>query len=121
MFAEAVEIDTIMRGRLAFAREPYLHPRRIPLAEAVRLDQAEMGAGPDRDGLGNECEGHCGIWGMVRPLEVRRENPLACHLVRREGFKIFQLRHLRSAKGYTSMLWCFACFTPLDSRLAAFR
>ena len=51
-----------MRGGLAFAKEPYLHPRRIPLAEAVRLDQAGMGAGDaDRDGFVNECEGHCGV------------------------------------------------------------
>ncbi len=31
LFAEAVEIDANMRRRLAFAKEPYLHPRRIPL------------------------------------------------------------------------------------------
>ena len=61
LFAEAVEIDVSMRGGLAFAKEPYLHPRRIPLAEAVRLDQAEMGAGLERDGFVNECEGHCGV------------------------------------------------------------
>ena len=61
LFAEAVEIDTSMRGSLAFAREPYLHPRRVPLAEAMRLDQAEMGAGRSRDGFVNECEGHCGV------------------------------------------------------------
>ncbi len=35
LFAEAVEIDSNMRGRLAFAKEPYLHPRRVPLAQAV--------------------------------------------------------------------------------------
>ena len=61
LFAEAVEIDARMRGRLTFAKEPYLHPRRIPLAEAVRLDQAEMAAGLERDGFVNECEGHCGV------------------------------------------------------------
>ena len=49
LFAEAVEIDTSMRGGLAFAKEPYLHPRRIPLSEAVRLDQAELGTEMDRD------------------------------------------------------------------------
>ncbi len=61
LFAEAVEIDARMRGRLAFAKEPYLHPRRIPLAEAVKLDEAEVGAGGQADGFGNECEGHCGV------------------------------------------------------------
>ena len=38
LFDEAVEIDSNMRGNLAFAKEPYLHPMRIPLAEAVSLD-----------------------------------------------------------------------------------
>ena len=61
LFAEAVEIDANMRRGLAFAKEPYLHPRRIPLAEAVRLDQGELGAEIDRDGFVNECEGHCGV------------------------------------------------------------
>lgn len=61
LFAEAVEIDANMRRGLAFAKEPYLHPRRIPLAEAVRLDQAEMDTALERDGFVNECEGHCGV------------------------------------------------------------
>ena len=61
LFAEAVEIDARLCGRLAFAKEPYLHPRRIPLAKAVRLDEAELGAGGQSDGFGNECEGHCGV------------------------------------------------------------
>ena len=61
LFAEAVEIDARMRYRLAFAKEPYLHPRRIPLAEAVKLDEAELGADGQVDGFGNECEGHCGV------------------------------------------------------------
>ena len=61
LFAEAVEIDAKMRRGLAFAKEPYLHPRRIPLAEAVRLDQGDLSAEMDRDGFVNECEGHCGV------------------------------------------------------------
>ena len=61
LFAEAVEIDSNMRGKLAFAKEPYLHPRRLPLAEAVRLDEAALGADHHPDGFGNECEGHCGV------------------------------------------------------------
>ena len=61
LFAEAVEIDSNMRDKLAFAKEPYLHPRRLPLAEAVNLDRAELGADQRPDGFGNECEGHCGV------------------------------------------------------------
>ena len=61
LFAEAVEIDANMRGRLAFAKEPYLHPLRIPLAQAVRRDEAELGTDGQSDGFGNECEGHCGV------------------------------------------------------------
>ena len=77
LFDEAIEIDSNMRGRqgrlsgvgqaldsvqgLAFAKEPYLHPRRIPLAEAVSLDEAQSGLAQYRDGFGNECEGHCGV------------------------------------------------------------
>ena len=77
LFNETVEIDSNMRGRpsrlsgvgqaldsaqgLAFAKAPYLHPRRIPLAEAVSLDQAQSGLAQHRDGFGNECEGHCGV------------------------------------------------------------
>ena len=61
LFAEAVEIDAKLRGRLAFAKEPYLHPRRVPLAQAVSLDEAELGTDGQSDGFGNECEGHCGV------------------------------------------------------------
>ena len=61
LFDEAVEIDANMRGKLAFAKEPYLHPRRIPLAQAVRLDEGELGADRHPDGFGNECEGYCGV------------------------------------------------------------
>ena len=61
LFAEAVEIDANMRGWLAFAKEPYLHPLRIPLVQAVRQDEAELGTDGQSDGFGNECEGHCGV------------------------------------------------------------
>ena len=61
LFDEAVEIDSNMRGNLAFAKEPYLHPRRIPLDEAVALDEAQAAPAQHRDGFGNECEGHCGV------------------------------------------------------------
>ena len=61
LFAEVVKIDSNLRGKLAFAKEPYLHPRRLPLAEAVQLDETELPADEQRDGFGNECEGHCGV------------------------------------------------------------
>ena len=61
LFAEAVEIDANMRGGLAFAKEPYLHSLRMPLDEAVALDEEKLGAGARKDGFGNECEGHCGV------------------------------------------------------------
>ena len=50
-----------MRGRLAFAKEPYLHSLRMPLAQAVMLDETELGTDGQSDGFGNECEGHCGV------------------------------------------------------------
>ena len=61
LFAEAVEIDANMRSRLAFAKEPYLHPKKIPLDQAVSRDEAQQGHDGERDGFGNECEGHCGV------------------------------------------------------------
>ena len=50
LFAEVVEIDSNLRGKLAFAKEPYLHPRRVPLAQAVNLDEAglRVARGPGR-------------------------------------------------------------------------
>ena len=61
LFAEAVQIDAKLRGGLAFAKEPYLHSLRMPLAEAVALDEETLGADGLRDGFGNECEGHCRV------------------------------------------------------------
>ena len=61
IFAEAVEIDAKMRRGLALQKTPYLHMLRMPLAEAVALDEAVLGAGGQADGFGNECEGHCGV------------------------------------------------------------
>ena len=61
LFAEAVEIDANMRGKLAFAKEPYLHQLRIPLAEAVALDEVELRADGHADAFGNECHGYCGV------------------------------------------------------------
>ena len=56
--AEAVETDAKMRDGLAFAKEPYLHSLRKPLNQAVALDKADMEAEGQKDGFGNECEGH---------------------------------------------------------------
>ncbi len=61
LFVEAVEIDLKMRDGLAFAKEPYLHSLRMPLDEAVALDEAKLGGEGQRDRFGNECEGHCGV------------------------------------------------------------
>ena len=61
LFDEAVEIDSNMRGNLSFVKEPYLHPRRIPLAEAVGLDEEQVATGQHGEGFGNECEGYCGV------------------------------------------------------------
>ena len=61
LFAEAVEIDANLREGLALDKTPYLHMLRMPLAEAVDLDEAVLGAGGQADGFGNECEGHCGV------------------------------------------------------------
>ena len=59
LFAEAVETDDRLRDGLALDKTPYLHSLRRPLAEAVALDEAGMGTDGQRDGFGNECEGHC--------------------------------------------------------------
>ena len=48
LFAEAVEIDARLRDGLAFTKEPYLHTLRMPLAEAVALDEAELGTDGQR-------------------------------------------------------------------------
>ena len=61
LFAEAVEIDARLRDGLAYVKEPYLHSLRMPLAQAVAHDEAELGADGQRDGFGNECEGHGGV------------------------------------------------------------
>ena len=61
LFAEAVEMDAYIRRGLAFAKEPYLHSLRLPLAEAVVRDEMELGDEGRRDEFGNECEGHCGL------------------------------------------------------------
>ena len=61
LFAEAVEIDARLRSGLALDKTPYLHRQRMPLAEAVKTDERDLGAAGQADGFGNECEGHCGV------------------------------------------------------------
>lgn len=61
LFAEALEMDSRLRVGLAYVKEPYLHPMRVPLARAVALDETRLGLDGDVDGFGNECEGHCGV------------------------------------------------------------
>ena len=58
LFAEAVKIDDKPRGGLAYVKDPYLHPSRMPLAQAVALDEKHLGTVGSTDGFGNECEGH---------------------------------------------------------------
>ena len=61
-FAEAVEIDRKLRDPEhgitgMFRGTVFLHSRRLPLDEAVRLDVAE-----EQDlGLLEDCDGHCGV------------------------------------------------------------
>ena len=57
LFAEAVEIDDRLRDGLAYVKEPYLHSLRMPLAQAVALDEAGMGTDGQRDGFGNDVRG----------------------------------------------------------------
>ena len=61
LFAEAVQIDAGLRSGLALDKTPYLHRQRMPLAEAVALDEWDMAPDGHSDGFGNECEGHCGV------------------------------------------------------------
>ena len=62
LYQEAVEIDALLRspehnaGQM-FRKNAYLHHRRIPLAQAIRLDTQEQ----EINGFINECEGHCGV------------------------------------------------------------
>ena len=61
LFAEAVQIDASLRRGLALDKTPYLHARRVPLAQAVAVDETHLGDDGQADGFGNECEGHCGV------------------------------------------------------------
>ena len=61
LFDEVVAGDARMRGGVAYVKKPYLPSLRVPLAQAVALDETKMGTDGKRDVFGNECEGHCGV------------------------------------------------------------
>ena len=44
LFAEAVEIDAKLRDGLAYVKEPYLHSKRMPLAQAGRARRGGVGS-----------------------------------------------------------------------------
>ena len=62
-FEQAVQLDKMIRspehnaGRM-FRKQAFLHHRRVPLEEAIKLDVDEV---QDRNHFINECEGHCGL------------------------------------------------------------
>lgn len=56
-----MEIDARMRDRLVYAKEPYLTPPDALGLGGRALDEVALGAEGQRDGFGNECEGHCGM------------------------------------------------------------
>ena len=60
LFAEAVGIDANLRGRLAFAKEPYLHPRRVPLALVAEPVRVPVGSDIRLIEADRLREGHCG-------------------------------------------------------------
>ena len=59
-FAEVVEIDSNLRGKLAFAKEPYLHPRRVPLALVAEPVRVPVGSDIRLIEADRLREGHCG-------------------------------------------------------------
>ena len=61
LFADAVGIDAKLRGRLAFAKEPYLHPRRVPLALVAEPVRVPVGSDIRLIEADRLREGHCGL------------------------------------------------------------
>ena len=62
LYSEAVAIDNKLRSNghnanRMFRKQAYLHHRRIPLDEALKLDRHEY----ETNQFINECEGHCGL------------------------------------------------------------
>lgn len=67
-FSEAVSIDKLLRSPAhnassMFRYQAFLHPRRVPLDEAIDEEaKARQGAdGSDNQHWGNECAGVCGV------------------------------------------------------------
>ena len=63
LFSEAVQIDAMLRSkthnsRKMFRKRAFLHHRRMPLGEAIRLDLSES---LESNQFINECEGYCGL------------------------------------------------------------
>lgn len=63
-FDDAVNVDKMLRSpdhnaTTMFHNKVFLHPRRVPLDEAVGLDAVELVSGQDGH-WGNECAGVCG-------------------------------------------------------------
>ena len=62
-FEQAVQLDKMIRspehnaGKM-FRKQAFLHHRRIPLEEAIKLDINEV---QEKNHFINECEGHCGL------------------------------------------------------------
>ena len=76
LFAEAVGIDARMRDWLALRKTPYLHMLRMPLDEAVALDEGCLGSGRAAGGLRQRVRGT--LWrvsdrteALERPQEVQ--------------------------------------------------
>ncbi len=61
LFAEETEIAASPRDRLAYVEEPHLHARQLSLAAVDNLDEAGLGTNGQTDGIGNECDGRCGV------------------------------------------------------------
>ena len=64
-FADAVRTDRALRSRghnatRMFRKRVFLHPRRLPLDQAVATDSRER-AGTNEEHWGNECAGVCGV------------------------------------------------------------
>ena len=72
LLAEAVEIDANMRGGVAFAREPCLHPLGVLLAGAVRQDEADHASGPIRETASGTGGGGIAASQWAGPLTLPR-------------------------------------------------
>ena len=107
LFAEAVEIDAGLRDGLALDKTPYLHMLRLPLAEAVALDEVGLGDDGQRDGFGGtsarvtaECE--VGVKTNDRGLgnpQLHALSPASSVDSRRRSWYVFFTTPISSAVG----------------------